>query len=367
MSLQGSFQTIALRDVMALLAASNKTGELRVVGEHVEGRLWLIDGQLVESNVGKAVSHVDALFELMRLSEGNFVFKDGVDAPEPGEAVAIEGVVHQAEERLKEWQGIIGVVPSVEHRVRLIPDLPATEVTLSAEEWHLVMAIALAGTVQGVLEELSLGQFEGCRGIRRLVDAGLVIVDPPRVRSASPRPARRSSPATATPAVDAVPVAAAGSPPPGDLGRRQVVASRFAEASELVGSVEPTVYFHPAGTSGRDDEAATEAVGGTVHHFPQAYPIDEPGGDEDDAPPFYGDGDEASSPEPFAFPSRKEPVADSLHERRIRRRAPVVRDQPAAGLEPTASPSDGSKGYGETTGEPINRGLLLKFLSSVRS
>jgi Domain of unknown function (DUF4388) len=189
-SLQGSFETIALADVMALLASSNKSGELRVVGNHVEGRLWLRDGQLVGSKVGKAHGHLDALFELLRLTEGNFVFKDGVDAPGPEEATPVGPVVRQAEERLKEWRDIEVVVPSLEHRVRLIPDLPVAEVTLSAEEWRLVIATALAGTVHGVLEELGLGLFDGCRGLRRLVEAGLVIVDPPRVRPSASDPGR---------------------------------------------------------------------------------------------------------------------------------------------------------------------------------
>ncbi len=46
--------------------------------------------------------------------------------------MAVEPVVRQAEERLKEWRAIEVVVPSLEHRVRLIADLPAPEVTLSA-------------------------------------------------------------------------------------------------------------------------------------------------------------------------------------------------------------------------------------------
>ena len=182
---------------MALLAASTKSGELRVVGSHVEGRLWLRRGQLVASTVGKTHDHVEALFELLRLTEGNFVFRDGVDPPEPAdptppaEPVEVDPVLRQAQDRLAEWKDIIEVVPSVEHRVRLIAELPAPEVTLSAQDWQMVMAVALAGSVQGVLEELHAGEFDGFRGIRRMVDAGLVVIEPPRVRTIGPRPSRR--------------------------------------------------------------------------------------------------------------------------------------------------------------------------------
>ena len=395
MSLQGSFQTIALTDVMALLAASSKTGELRVVGEHVEGRLWLVDGRLVASHVGKAQSHVEALFELMRLSEGNFVFKDGVNAPEPAEpaeasaeasAEAIEPIVRQAEERLNEWHDIVQVVPSLEHRVRLIADLPAGEVTLSAAEWHLVMSIALAGTVQGVLEELSLGQFDGCRGIRHLVDAGLVIIDPPRVRTPSTRPGRHvpvtpapptaSAPVVAAPRpVVAAPAVAAVTRTP-ERAPRLVAAVEYAAASVSADPAtfhsaaddgadddEATVYFHPMRASlspQLDDErdADTETSGGTVHHFPQVDVSQaEPQDDSFNASPFF-----------LGEVAPPEPVPDALHDRRLRRLASATRKAtPTSAAPAAASATEPSEGYGDTPGEPINRGLLLKFLSSVRS
>ena len=186
---------------MTLLASSSKTGELRVVSGHVEGRLWLHYGQLVQSGVGKATGHVDAMFELLRLSDGNFVFRDGVEAAEPQEPTLVEPVVLQAQQRLAEWQQIEAVVPSLEHRVRLVTELPSSEVTLSADDWKLVIAVALAGTVRGVVEELAVDYFEGCRGVKRLVDANLVIVESPRVRSASEsaRPGRRITTAASAP------------------------------------------------------------------------------------------------------------------------------------------------------------------------
>lgn len=170
---------------MALLATSGKSGELRVVGGHIEGRLWLHDGQLVSSAVGKDHDYVDAMFELLRLSEGTFVFKDGVEAAEPEAPAAVEPIVRQAQERLQEWRQIEAVVPTLEHRVRLVPELPAPEVTLSSNDWTLVTAVALAGTVRGVVEELQVNYFDACRGLKRLVDAGLVLVEAPRVRGAS--------------------------------------------------------------------------------------------------------------------------------------------------------------------------------------
>jgi hypothetical protein len=252
-SLQGSFETIALPDVMALLASSNKSGELRVVGGQVEGRMWLKDGCLVASSVGKAHGHVDAMFELLCLTEGNFVFKDGVDASAPEEAVPVEPIVHQAQEMLREWREIETVVPSLDHRVRLVPVLPMPEVTVSADDWKLVMAIALAGTVRGVCDELALGHFEGCRGIKHLVDGGLVLVEAPRVRPAGSDPARhprRSGVANGTgPALE------------GGVAPAQVTLRPSALAidlSSIHASTSPIVELRPAADVPSDDARLDE-------------------------------------------------------------------------------------------------------------
>jgi hypothetical protein len=406
-SLQGSFETIALRDVMALLASSSKSGELRVVGGHVEGRLWFEAGQLVASKVGKTHDHVDAMFELLRLTEGNFVFKDGVEAPAHEDSTPVEPVVHEAEERLKEWQDIEQVVPSLEHRVRLIADLPTPEVTLSSEEWRLVMAIALAATVRGALEEVGLSQFEGCRGIRRLVEAGLVFVDPPRVRPSTADPARAARRASA----------ANGSSPPAEasvvlprVARRPAASAITADAEHLVtqpvvaeGSLASLAALALSGGSARPASPVSEMTSpfeAALRAFPSEYddepelglvhqfPVTEDEEADDAALPYAalpyavgGAGDPA--PTPFVLPERNE--AEALRGRRARRQAAVVQGEQmmpvtAAPVARTVRPlAESAAGTGSAPGgagaaddqdrdsESINRGLLLKFLSSVRS
>jgi hypothetical protein len=383
-SLQGSFETIALSDVMALLAASNKSGELRVVGGQVEGRLWLQDGHLVASKVGKAQGLVDAIFELLRLTEGNFVFKDGAQAPEAGEATPVDGVMREAEERLREWHDIVTVVPSVEHRVRLIPDLATPEITLSAEEWHLVMAVALAGTVQGVLEELKLGQFLGCRGLRRLVDAGVVLVEEPRVRPAPHRGGRRSGSGTEHNGVTATSNGFAVVNDTSVLNGASVANAAVFDAAfnaaVLNGGAtvdsergDGAVADHAPVTNGDDADrhraaflaarspALAEALASVIPagdlspHFPTSPQNLPPQFDyEADWPD-----DDAVEPSAFALAHHDDAVPDALRRRRARR-------PPAAQQVPGDDPSDDGHG-GDLGGDPINRGMLLKFLSSVRS
>ncbi len=367
MSLKGSFETIALPEVMALLASSNKSGELRVVGGHLEGRLWLEDGCLVASSVGKAHGHVEALFELLCLTEGNFVFTDGAVSAAPEEPIPVAPVVRQAEERLQEWRDIESIVPSLEHRVRLIPDLPTPEVTLTADEWRLVMAIALAGTVRGALEELSLSHFEGCRGIRRLVDFGLVLVEPPRVRPSASDPARlarRSAPDNGSPvAADGAvrsprlvrrPAAAHDEPSPVAIPTLSVVASIDDGFSPDDDQGDPDVVFFPLHDDGYDE--ASYAV---AEEEPLAVPWGEP----------------ASRPPVSRLASTELGAAVAAAAAAAARAAtpvpvPAVKSAPAPAPIPVAAATATERKERperDSQNDPINRGLLLKFLSSVRS
>lgn len=359
-----------------------------MVGGHVEGRLWLVDGRLVASQVGKSQDHVDAMFELLRLPEGNFVFKDGIEAPAPEEPAAVEPVMDEAEARLKEWQAIQLVVPSPEHRVRLIADLPAPEVTLTAEKWHLVMAVAQAATVRGVIDELALSQFEGCRGIKGLVDAGLVVVEAPRVRPSASDPARlarRSAPNGSLATGDDSPrlAHAVRRPvqpslvlPAGLLADLHDESDPYDESGLTVGGTPPV----PAAMA--PETLATLATRSAPRHpgpEPQMSPFSSSGfghqlrvvPSEDEYLPRYGEtgelattarqpaheGNGAAVSLPVSPVAPVAPVAASPAPPRVP--APEVVDEPETGVA--------DRQERDPAGDSINRGLLLKFLSSVRS
>lgn len=75
MSLEGTLETTALPDVIALLSATSKTGELRVESGQVAGSVWMSSGRISGFELGNSRSAANALFTLLRLSEGNFYFR----------------------------------------------------------------------------------------------------------------------------------------------------------------------------------------------------------------------------------------------------------------------------------------------------
>lgn len=316
MSLHGTLETFALPDVLALLAATKKNGELHVVGGATDGRVWFDAGNVVGTAVGASVGFVDAVFELLRLESGKFSFDADKAAPSPSEPEPIQPLLDEAQSRLTEWRSIEAVVPSLGHGVRLLPEVNEGPVTVTGDQWRALVGVATSPTVGSVVERLGLGEFETCRTLKGLVDAGLVTVEE---RAAAPAPPPPQAPVQAeAPAPASAPVEVEA--PPAKPRIQALTSTPAATAAELESTLEPV----PAPEQPLAKKAKPE-------------------------PQDQGEADElvrqvaaleATQPEPAPAVPEAAPEAEAS----------------ASTEEPTAE--------GE---EPINRGLLLKFLSSVRT
>jgi hypothetical protein len=175
-SLEGTFETISLPDVLALLSVTTKTGELRVETDGAVGRIWLDDGRVAGYDVGNQRSAVDALFALLRWHEGSFRFHTDTEPLNPVEPQEVAPLMEEAEERLLQWPEISAVVPSLSSTLDLEGSV-TEDVILSPDQWALVALIGGGRSVAEVLDGRDLGEFDGCKAVKELVDAGLVEVD----------------------------------------------------------------------------------------------------------------------------------------------------------------------------------------------
>jgi hypothetical protein len=183
-SLKGSLETIALPEVLHLLADTGKSGELSVSGTRDGGRLWFDAGLLSGFEVGSSPDPANALFQLLRVDAGEFSFDtdaamdDGARTPDGG-AQDVRPALETAQARMAEWVEIVSVVPSLDHRVRLVDESPRDEVVLDRFQWSLLVAVGEGHPVQHVLDTRSLPEFDGCKALKGLVDAALVEVSEP--------------------------------------------------------------------------------------------------------------------------------------------------------------------------------------------
>ena len=139
MSLQGSLETFALPDVLVLLASTKKDGELRVSGAKIDGKIWVEKGQIVHSDINsKERPSVDAVFELLRLEDGSFVFEADQPAPARHDPETIDVVLADAQVRLGEWKEIAKVVPHLDVLVDMADQAPGDSVAITASQWRML-------------------------------------------------------------------------------------------------------------------------------------------------------------------------------------------------------------------------------------
>ena len=227
--LQGTLNEFTLSDVFSLLALTKKSGALRVTADTTDGRVFFRDGGIclalsdagrvpliarlvsagllgeeelrpvVADHAGSSVAitdallrsgHVedrvlsvflreqivDAVFELMRLTEGCFSF----DANEPGLSrgftLGVVEVVGEANRRLDEWQTISARIASPSAVLAMVPGAAAQAegVTFAGEQWDLLALVDGRRTVADIVELTGQGEFATCRVLGDLVEAGLV-------------------------------------------------------------------------------------------------------------------------------------------------------------------------------------------------
>jgi hypothetical protein len=179
-ALQGTIDTFAIPDVLRLLAATRKTGRLRVSGSRGSGAAWVEDGSVVDieaAHAPHAGEPADALFELLRFEDGSFTFDVDLVCEDPRPACDVEDLLAEAEARLAEWREIEAVVPSLDAMVTLRRQLPGPEVTFDRERWATLVAIGAGTTVRRIGEELCLAELAVSRAVKDLVELGVAEVD----------------------------------------------------------------------------------------------------------------------------------------------------------------------------------------------
>ena len=209
MSLQGTLETFALPDVLVLLSSTKKDGELRVTGGRTDGKVWLEKGQIVHARIGETEAEpVDAIFELLRLQEGTFNFENDSAAPKSEDPQAIDGVLADAQIRLGEWNEIAKVVPHLDCVVDMAAEAPADEVIVSRDQWSMLRRVAGGRSVHDLMVALGHSEFDTCKTVKELVDSKLASIDVDAKPKPKPKPApapapesngKASSPADAAP------------------------------------------------------------------------------------------------------------------------------------------------------------------------
>jgi tetratricopeptide (TPR) repeat protein len=126
----------------------------------------------------------EAVFELLRWSEGYFRFEEGATCHAAVEAPVrfpTEALLMEAARRIDEWSRIESKVS----HLRLVPRLPAPEaqgsdpLDLVPFEWEVLAAVDGTRDLHSLAEVLGRSEFEVARTVYGLTNAGIVVLDDP--------------------------------------------------------------------------------------------------------------------------------------------------------------------------------------------
>ena len=162
----------ALADVLSMLASTAQTGELQVVSETVDGRVWLDHGELSNAQVGTASTIGQAVFDLACVTEGWFYFTSGAASSNGEPPRAGRCRPDRSRPQVDEWRELQKAVP-LEAVVTLCPDPPGQDVQIRSDQWRVLTTIGNSGhTVKSVLDMIGGDQIVGLRTLRDLYTAG---------------------------------------------------------------------------------------------------------------------------------------------------------------------------------------------------
>jgi hypothetical protein len=176
-SLVGSLSVLTLSDVLSLLASTSQTGELQVVSDAVDGRLWLEDGQFSNAHVGAASTIGQAVFELACVTEGWFYFTAGQTSSSGQPTVPVIAVLEEVRPQVDEWLDLRSQVP-LEAMVALSPTPPGQDVQIRSDQWRVLTTVGNAGySVKTVIDLIGGDQIVGLRTLSDLRSAGLIVLE----------------------------------------------------------------------------------------------------------------------------------------------------------------------------------------------
>jgi tetratricopeptide (TPR) repeat protein len=137
----------------------------------------------------------EAVFELLRWSEGYFRFEEGAPyhaAVESPVRFPTEALLMEAARRIDEWSRIGSKVS----HLRLVPRLPPPEqqgtetLDLVPFEWEVLAAVDGSRDLHGLAEVLGRSEFEVARTVYGLTNAGIVVLDDPAHPGVEAEPGR---------------------------------------------------------------------------------------------------------------------------------------------------------------------------------
>jgi len=139
-------------------------------------RLGYITQEQLEVFVEEQIQ--DAVFEMLRWTDGEFEFQPGVVFPEEdiGLSISTEELIMEGSRRLDEWNRIEKKIPHLDvvFRMKTIQGREAAQISLTPEEWMVLTYVDGERTVRQIVELTGMSTLQTCKILYGLIGAGLL-------------------------------------------------------------------------------------------------------------------------------------------------------------------------------------------------
>ena len=165
---------IGVVDDAALRRAIERAGNDRVGIARALVEAGAIDAETVRALAAEQT--VDAVFDLLRWSQGDFAFAlDEANPDDVGIALPADQVVAEATRRRLMWDSASKVIPSPDV-VLVMPVVLPNDPTVTRDEWALLALVDGSRTVGELVELSGAGQFSVVSALAALVQRGMLAI-----------------------------------------------------------------------------------------------------------------------------------------------------------------------------------------------
>jgi hypothetical protein len=169
----GNLSQFKLLDILRLLHASNRTGQLEL--SHEDGRfseIYFVNGQITHAIYEEYIGE-EAIYALFSWADGTFRFRTGEITDEQTTMLTTEEILAESVTYAADWESVRRVIPT-RNTVFKLSSRPTKEFSLRSEDWAVLREIDGEKNVTEVADATQLNELYASRIIVRLFDLGLI-------------------------------------------------------------------------------------------------------------------------------------------------------------------------------------------------
>lgn len=186
MKIEGTTDTIPLRELIEMISYSSVTGALNLYSDkHIAGHLYFRDGNLYHADF-EGYSGVEALAQLFELSYASFSFVSDITSDEESLWGDMDYHVRIAERLAQRWQNIRAHIPSVSLIPVLIVPCEAAMRRLGPAYHQILDRINGQHTIHEIVSDLGWATIEVAEVIAQMRQDKLIDLRDAAVQTATP-------------------------------------------------------------------------------------------------------------------------------------------------------------------------------------